>query len=100
MVIDVVGVEIELLADLGLATNRDGTFRLDSARLIATLQASPSGVAAMFTTGIHGVYATLDRLSRTASSATDPGSLGASLARYTSQKGELETTRIAIGSRP
>lgn len=77
------------LADLGLATNRDGTFRLDSARLTATLKASPGGVAAMFSTGIHGVYATLDRLSRTASSATDPGSLGASLARYTSQKGKL-----------
>lgn len=77
------------LADLGLATNRDGTFRLDSARLAATLRASPAGVAAMFTTGIHGVYASLDRIARTAASALDPGSLGASVARYSSQKARL-----------
>ena len=32
----------------------DGSFRLDGARLAATLKASPAGVAAMFTTGIRG----------------------------------------------
>lgn len=77
------------LAELGLATNRDGTFRLDTARLNATLRASPEGVAAMFTTGVHGVFATFDRLARTTSTASNPGSLGGSIARYTAQQGNL-----------
>lgn len=71
------------LADLGLATNRDGTFRLDGARLSAALKAAPSGVAAMFTTGIRGVYATLDKLSRSVTAPNDPGSLTGSVTRYT-----------------
>jgi flagellar hook-associated protein 2 len=74
------------LADLGLATNRDGTFRLDPARLAATLQRDPEAVAAMFTTGLYGVYATIDGLSRRATSLTNPGSLGGSISRYTDQK--------------
>lgn len=84
------------LADLGLATNRDGTFRLDSARLSATLKASPGGVAAMFTTGINGVYASLDRIARTAASALDPGSLGGSLARYSGQKGKISEEQTKL----
>jgi flagellar hook-associated protein 2 len=74
------------LADLGLATNRDGTFRLDPARLAATLQRDPEAVAAMFTTGLYGVYATIDGLSRRATSLTNPGSLGGSITRYTEQR--------------
>ncbi len=77
------------LADLGLATNRDGTFRLDAARLGATLKSAPAGVAAMFTTGIRGVYATLDRISRTLTSASDPGSLTGSVNRYTALRTRL-----------
>lgn len=77
------------LADLGLATNRDGTFRLDTARLTATLKTSPDGVSAMFTTGLFGVYATLDKLGRSTSATSDPGSLAGSIARYTSQKSKV-----------
>jgi flagellar hook-associated protein 2 len=85
------------LADLGLATNRDGTFRLDSARLSATLKASPEGVAAMFTTGLHGVLASFDKLSRRLTAATDPGTLAGSLTRLTAQKQDLseEATKLA-----
>jgi len=85
------------LADLGLATNRDGTFRLDTNRLSATLKASPSGAAAMMTNGIYGVYATIDRLSRKVSSITDPGSLAGSLSRLDGQKTKLakEKTDLA-----
>ncbi|HEX4846906.1 MAG TPA: flagellar filament capping protein FliD [Novosphingobium sp.] len=85
------------LADLGLATNRDGTFRLDTARLTATLKASPEGVAAMFTTGIHGVYASFDRLSRRLTAASDPGTLAGSLSRLTAQKRDLgeEAAKLA-----
>ena len=85
------------LADLGLATNRDGTFRLDGARLTATLKSSPAGVAAMFTTGVRGVFATLDRVSRTLTSATDPGSLAGSVTRYSALKTRLadEASKLA-----
>lgn len=85
------------LADLGLVTNRDGTFRLDSARLAATLKASPEGVAAMFTTGIQGVYASFDRFSRRLTAAADPGTLTGSLTRLTAQKQDLseEATKLA-----
>lgn len=74
------------LADLGLSTQRDGTFTLDSKRLSATLAADPKGAAAMFTTGLYGVYATIDSVSRAASTAASASSLGASITRYSAQK--------------
>ena len=85
------------LADLGLATNRDGTFRLDPARLAATLKSAPDGVAAMFSTGLYGVYATFDKLSRRLTAASDPGTLAGSLARLTAQQRDLtaEATKLA-----
>jgi flagellar hook-associated protein 2 len=70
------------LADLGLAIERDGTFRLDGERLQATLERDPAGAAAMFTTGLYGVYATIDKISRSVSSSSDPGSLAGSVDRY------------------
>lgn len=82
--------EPSTLADLGLAVNRDGTFRLDGARLQATLASKPAAAAAMFTTGLFGVYATLDSLSRAASTRSDPSSLGGSIERYTSQVERLD----------
>ncbi|WP_309622756.1 flagellar filament capping protein FliD [Novosphingobium sp.] len=84
------------LADLGLATNRDGTFRLDSTRLAATLGSSPPGVTAMLTNGIHGVFATIDKLGRTVSSISDPGTLGGSLARLNAQKLKLATEKTDL----
>jgi flagellar hook-associated protein 2 len=73
------------LADLGLSTQRDGTFALDTARLSKTLASDPEGVAAMFTNGIYGVYASVDKIYRNATSTTNPGSLGGSITRYTKQ---------------
>ena len=84
------------LADLGLATNRDGTFRLDSARLAATLKASTEGVAAMFTTGIQGVFASFDRFSRRLTAAADPGTLAGSLTRLTAQKQDLSEEALKL----
>lgn len=78
--------EPSTLAELGLAIERDGTFRLDSARLQATLARDPEGTAAMFTNGLFGVYATIDKIARTASTAGNPGSLAGSVNRYTAQK--------------
>lgn len=87
------------LADLGLATNRDGSFRLDTARLTATQKASPEGVAAMFTNGIRGVYATFDGIARRLTAITDPGTLTGSLNRLNAQKLNLreEASDLAEG---
>jgi flagellar hook-associated protein 2 len=78
--------EPRTLADLGLSLNRDGTFRLDNARLTRSLETSPDAVAAMFTTGASGVFATFDRFARENSLTTDPASLGGSLKRYETQQ--------------
>ncbi len=77
--------EPRTLGDLGLALNRDGTFRLDSSRLNRSLETSPDAVAAMFTAGINGVFSTMDRFARENSLTTDPASLGGSLKRYETQ---------------
>ena len=70
------------LADLGLKIERDGTFSLDSARLSTTLKDSPQEAGAMWTTGIFGVFATIDKIAR-ATSTTTGISLGSSITRYT-----------------
>jgi len=77
------------LSDLGLAIERDGTFRLDSQRLQATLARDPNGAAAMFTVGLFGVYATVDKISRAASTTGDPGALAGSIKRYQSQSTDV-----------
>ena len=78
------------LADLGLSTQRDGTFALDSSRLSATMAADPAGVTAMFTNGVFGVFATVDKIYRGAISATDTNSLGGSITRYTKQLSQIK----------
>lgn len=85
------------LADLGLKTERNGTFSLDTDRLKATLAADPDGVAAMFTNGINGVFAMIDKIYRDASSSTNSGSLGGSITRYNAQITKLteDQTKLA-----
>lgn len=85
------------LAELGLAIERDGSFRFDSAKLTQALERDPAGVAAMFTTGINGVYSTIDRLARSSSSSSDPGSLAGSIVRYQSQSQQISSdlTKLA-----
>lgn len=78
--------EPRTLADLGLSLNRDGTFRLDNARLARSLETAPDAVAAMFSSGATGVFATVDRFARANSLITDPSSLGGSLKRFETQK--------------
>ncbi len=90
--------EPRTLADLGLATNRDGTFRIDTARLAATSKASPVGVSAMLTNGIYGVYATLDKVGRAVASPTDPGTLAGSLRRLADQKTKLATEKTGLAA--
>jgi len=91
------GDEPRTLGDLGLSINRDGTFRLDTERLNATLAQSPEGAAAMFTNGVFGVFATMDKLARDNTLRSDPGSLGGSLVRYERQieRNDERLARIA-----
>lgn len=84
------------LADLGLKTNRDGTFTLDTDRLAATLKRDPIGTGAMFTTGLYGVYATFDKLARSVSSSSDPSSLGGTIARLTKLQTTLGTQKTTM----
>ncbi|MBU7579616.1 MAG: flagellar filament capping protein FliD [Porphyrobacter sp.] len=86
--------EPRTLGDLGLSITREGSFRLDTARLNRALETAPDAVAGMFTTGVNGVFATFDRFARENSLTTDPSSLGGSLRRYELQK-EAGSGRLA-----
>ena len=88
--------EPSTLADLGLKRSGDGSFSLDNARLQATLSDNLAAASAMFTTGVFGVFATVDNLSREMGSPTDPGTLGGSISRYTDQLERLEARREKI----
>ena len=90
------GTEPKTLAEIGLGTQRDGTFKLDTVRLTAALKADPSGVAAMFTNGLYGVFASFDAIARKATSAADPGSLGGSISRYTKAKTRIAADQTAL----
>lgn len=87
------------LADLGLSTQRDGTFVLDGSRLQATLAKDPNGVAAMFTTGLYGVFAKVDKLNRSASASSDPGSLGGSITRFNKQLTQVTEDKTKISAK-
>ena len=87
------------LSDLGLSTNRDGTFTFDSARLTATLKRDPEGTGAMFTNGLFGVFATFDKIARTVASSSDPSSLGGSIARLTKLQTTLATQKTTLATK-
>lgn len=92
------GTEPKTLAEIGLGTQRDGSFKLDGTRLTAALKADPAGVAAMFTNGLYGVFASFDGIARDATTVTNPSSLGGSISKYTKMKtkiGEDQTTLAA-----
>lgn len=75
--------EPSTLGDLGLKIQRDGTFTLDTDRLAATLKDHPQAAGAMWTTGVYGVYSSIDKIARAAASTTSGASLGGSITRYT-----------------
>ncbi|MFD1787443.1 flagellar filament capping protein FliD [Sphingomonas floccifaciens] len=91
------------LAEIGVATNKDGTLSIDARRLSASIAANPQAVEAMFTDrGVRssrdGLSAALNAVSATVTSATF--GLGASQTSYTkaqakitSQKAELATAQ-------
>jgi flagellar hook-associated protein 2 len=79
------------LGDLGLEINEDGTYTLDSSTLNTAIANNPTGVAAMFTTGASGVYATIFDLSLSVNDSTNPNSLAGSSAT-------MKTKQTAIAS--
>lgn len=87
------------LADLGVSIQRDGSYVLDGTKLNAALKADPTGVAAMFTNGLYGVYGTIDGLSRKMSSSNNAFSLTASVNRYTGLKTKVKTDLTALADK-
>lgn len=87
------------LSELGVATNKDGTLRVDGATLTRQLATFPRSVEAMFAasgTGTSGIAAALDKLS-TAAASTTVG-LGASTARYTKAQGVVSTQQDSLST--
>ena len=91
--------EPRTLADLGLALNRDGTFRLDTARLNQALETSPDAVRGDVHHRAFGRVRHRRSSSRAkTASPADPGSLGGSVAavsRRSSNAAMIRLTRIA-----
>jgi flagellar hook-associated protein 2 len=79
--------EPKTLGDLGLTLSKDGTYTLDSAVLSAALSKNSTAVAAMFTSGVHGVYSTVFSMVNSLTTSTNSGSLAGSVTQYT----ELQT---------
>ena len=78
------------LAELGVATNRDGTLKVDTTTLNRVLAANPDQVEAMFastSSNALGLSSTLSSISLTTSSSIY--GLGASATRYTQAKSDL-----------
>ena len=86
------------LADLGLVQAKDGTFSLNTTVLSNALTSNPTGVAAMFTNGLHGIYGTLSDISASLSSPDNPGSLAGSATYYTAQQKSLQNQISQINS--
>lgn len=53
----------------------------------------------MFTTGIYGVFATLDGVTRRATALSNPGSLGGSLTRFTAQAAQTKDYLASIAEK-
>lgn len=79
------------LGDLGLTTNKDGSFSLDSTVLNNALHKNPQAVAAMFTTGINGVYSTIYNLSQSVNDPLNANSLAGSVKSLNTQQSTIAT---------
>ncbi len=88
----------QTLADLGLSVQKDGTYTLDTTKLATALQNSPSGVAAMFTKGVNGVYATVNKMVSALTTTTDPGSLAGSVSRYTTLQSSITNQQSSLAT--
>lgn len=87
---------IRTLGDLGVMITREGTFEFDAGRLAASLKRDPEGVSAMFTTGVSGLYATMDGISRKASLSSDPGTLAGAMSSYSKQLMDVKEDQVEL----
>ncbi|TKD52013.1 flagellar filament capping protein FliD [Sphingomonas baiyangensis] len=78
------------LAELGVATNRDGTLSVDAVRLTRVLTEQPQAVEAIFASG-GGLTTALASIATAATSRST--GLGASEARYTDQQMDVADER-------
>lgn len=88
--------EPRTLSDLGVSITREGTFEFDAARLAATMERDPEGVAAMFTTGLNGIYGTFDTINRNAATTGNPGSLAGSITRYNNELRQVAEDQVEL----
>jgi flagellar hook-associated protein 2 len=88
--------EPKTLADLGVKITKDGSLTLDSAKLSAALASNPSAVAAMFTSGINGIYSTVFNTVNTLTTSTNSGSLAGSITQYTDLQTRLTTKQSKL----
>ncbi len=85
------------LAEIGVATNRDGTLRVDTAQLAKQITTNPAGIEAMFapsTSNASGLSVALATLAKSATSTTT--GLGASTARYTAAQSDVAKEQVKI----
>jgi flagellar hook-associated protein 2 len=75
--------EPKTLGDLGMTLAKDGTYTLDSSVLSAALTKNTSAVAAMFTSGVNGIYSSVFSMVNTLTTSTNSGSLAGSITQYT-----------------
>ena len=85
------------LAEIGVATNRDGTLKVNATTLSNALATWPDAVEAMFGYSASGTSGISARLNALASSATSKVyGLGASELRYTAAQGDLSEQQDKI----
>ncbi len=80
----------QTLAEIGVATNRDGTLRVDTVQLAKQIATNPAAIETMFaasTSNASGLSAVLGALAKSVTSTTT--GLGASTARYTAAQGDV-----------
>ncbi|WP_033921835.1 flagellar filament capping protein FliD [Sphingomonas sp. 37zxx] len=81
------------LAQIGVATQRDGSLRIDAATLARTMTSDPAAIEAVFASG-KGLPAALAAVATTATNRTT--GLGASESRYSAQQADLADQRVDI----
>ena len=87
------------LAEIGVATNRDGSLRVDSATLTRALATYPDAVEAMFAAAGGNPTGLSVALAGIATAATDTSlGLGASEKRYAAAQTDLATEQDAIAT--
>lgn len=87
------GATVRTLADLGVATARDGTLSVDAARLSAALARDPQGVETIFASG-GGLRTALSDIAR---AATQPNTgLSAAASLYTREVGRIDEAQADL----